>query len=87
VVVTGEGTLAGDNTKSEYVTIKYDANGSELWASRFTDPSLQTNRPAAVAVASTGDVYVTGKSTFQAGGSQMAIVKYHGATGAITGPL
>lgn len=69
VYVTGEscGTL-GDpfgswNPQTDFVTIKYDRNGHQLWATRFDGGQNETSdAPVALAVDAAGNVYVTGQS-------------------------
>ena len=58
VYVTGFSTL--DFNKSDYATIKYDANGSQKWVIRYNGFGM--NIANAIAVDSCGNVHVTGKS-------------------------
>lgn len=44
---------------SDYVTIKYDTNGSQIWLARHI-PGIQ---PYAIAVGHSGKIYVTGRGT------------------------
>ncbi len=56
VYVTGAGN--GPDS-SDYVTIKYDTNGNELWVTRY---NFLTEGAKAIALDSEGNVYVTGSS-------------------------
>jgi hypothetical protein len=60
----------------DYVTVKYDSNGNQLWASRYDGPGHAYDIPHALAVDSSGDVYVTGESDGIASGQDYATLKY-----------
>jgi uncharacterized repeat protein (TIGR03803 family) len=63
VYVVGESV--GDDTGSDLVLIKYDANGNELWVRRYDGPGHASDVPAegrALAVDGNLNVYVTGRS-------------------------
>lgn len=68
VYVTGEskGVINGFDSGSDYLTIKYDSQGNELWTHRyhgnnsFTTYNLDV--PNAITVDDEGNVYVTGTS-------------------------
>jgi len=59
VYVTG--VSEGSGTGNDYVTIKYDPNGNELWVKRYNGPGNAIDEPWAMAVDGSGNVYVTGK--------------------------
>ncbi len=75
VYVTGEsmgvGTLATD-----YVTIKYDSEGNEVWAALYDGPAHETDIAFALAVDVEGNVYVTGGSYGLGTGWDHATIKY-----------
>lgn len=48
------------NTNADYVTIKYDPNGSQVWLARYNGPANADEGPYDVAVDGSGNVYVTG---------------------------
>lgn len=92
VYVTGEscGTL-GDpfgwrNPQTDFVTIKYDRNGHQLWVARFDgDENGSWDFPKALAVDVAGNVYVTGGSLgkfctikYDASGAQLWVRFYSG---------
>ena len=68
VYVTGEshGVVNGFDTGKDYLTIKYDSQGNELWTKRFYGNTAFTTEnydtPNAIAVDISGNVYVTGAS-------------------------
>jgi hypothetical protein len=59
------GRSEGDGTGMDFVTIKYDPNGTQLWAARYNGPADWTDWPFEIAVDSQGNVYVTGYSCDQ----------------------
>ena len=58
----------------DYATVKYNANGTELWVRRYAGPVNVSgyNIPTALAVDSAGNAYVTGSSLY----GSFATVKY-----------
>ncbi len=56
------GSSRGLDTRLDYATIKYDANGAQQWVARY-DAVQVNNRASAIAVDTVGNVYVTGSST------------------------
>lgn len=78
VYVTGE-SRDSENFQ-DYATIKYDANGNELWVARFSRGFHTSDEATALAIDAAGNVYVTGRSA----GSEFspfdyATVKYNAA--------
>ena len=60
VYVTGEGGQ-GPNSTSDYITIKYNTNGTRLWVRNYDGPGRNDDANA-LALDDYGNVYVTGKS-------------------------
>jgi hypothetical protein len=60
VYVTG--VSIGDGTYYDYATIKYDPDGNELWVARYDGPASDHDDACAIALDSSGNVYVTGRS-------------------------
>jgi hypothetical protein len=59
VYVTGYSDSTGSS--QDYATIKYDSSGNELWVKRFNCAN-GTDKPAAIAVDGSNNIYVTGRS-------------------------
>jgi Beta-propeller repeat len=74
VYVTGYSSIPD---YSAYVTIKYNAYGHEDWVASYSVPG-SINSAAAIAVDSSGNVYVTGSSgNFGSGDYDYATIKYN----------
>jgi len=72
------GSSGGLNHDYDYATVKYDANGNELWVGRYDGPAIAYNsdEPSAIVVDSFDNVYVTGTSYGDGTGEDYATVKY-----------
>jgi len=74
VYVTGE---SYDNVLyTDYATIKYDADGNEVWVERYNGPGNGWDRANAIAVDDSDNVYVTGPSDGIGTGLDYATIKY-----------
>src|SRR5439155_96168 len=58
--VSVTGVSGGPGTGTDYATIKYDVDGNQLWAARYSGPS--EDYANAIAADSAGNIYVTGES-------------------------
>ena len=74
VYVTG--VSEGSGTSYDYVTIKYDKNGNELWVARYDGPAHNDDEASAIAVDDEGNVYVTGISEGSGASYDYVTIKY-----------
>ncbi len=74
VYVTGPSLNSSGNY--DYATVKFDRNGLQVWAVRYNGPGNGEDRPIAIAVNDSLNVYVTGYSAGTGTGYDFATVKY-----------
>jgi len=75
VYVTG--VSYGSGISYDYVTIKYNQNGQEVWVSRYNGPGNGRDEARAIAVDNNGNVYVTGESKGLGTDFDYATIKYN----------
>lgn len=72
--VTGESI--GTGTSLDFVTIKYDLSGNEIWQSRFNGAENRVDVPRAITSDSLGNVYITGQSFSSTTNNDFLTIKY-----------
>src|SRR6266571_276313 len=75
VYVTGG--ISDQVTGFDYVTIKYNSVGQQQWVARYDGPGHSTDLANAIAIDSSGNVYVTGASFGSDNVFHYATVKYN----------
>lgn len=81
VYVTG---ISSNGANNDYITVKYDNNGIEQWATRFNGIDNDRDHARAIAVDEDGHTYVTGFTSVKAGRNLMTAygtVMYNSGTG------
>ena len=59
VYVLGDSRISGTDT--DYVTLKYDPNGVELWEAIYDSPNSNSEHARGIAIDNSGNVYVAGR--------------------------
>jgi len=77
VFVTGESV--GSGSSKDYATVAYSGAGVPLWTNRYNGPGNGFDIARAVAVDSSGNVFVTGDSDGGGGYTDYATIAYSGA--------
>jgi uncharacterized delta-60 repeat protein len=75
IYVTGRSL--GSGTGDDMATVKFDAAGVQVWASRYTSAGNFQDQANAIALDTSGNVFVTGSSSPTGGNSQMVAVGYN----------
>jgi hypothetical protein len=90
IYITGEslgslkkGQRVAINTFADFYAIKYNSSGGVMWQRRYDGPFHGLDRPSAIALDNTGNVYITGYSYSGANNSDYLTLKLSGSNGAI----
>ncbi len=69
----------GDGSSLDYVTIQYDASGSEQWVQRYNGRGNYTDWPVDMKVNELGDIFITGYARGSSTNEDMVTIKYNQA--------
>jgi len=76
ITVTGR-SAGGGGQGQDYCTIRYDADGTPLWTSRYSGPAMGADEPRSIVLHPDGGVVVGGSSPGHgAAGSDAVLVRY-----------
>ena len=78
VYITGESVGSGQ-MNYDYATIKYNSSGVQKWVARYNGPGNGIDGAYAIALDSSGNVYVTGGSVGSGTNWDYATIKYNSA--------
>jgi len=76
VFVTGQSAPTYGFPVFDFLTIKYDNDGHELWTKRYNGPANGSDIPVAIAVTPDGGIFVAGTSANTNGGTDITLIKY-----------
>ena len=74
VYITGYSYSSGSN--NDYLTIKYDASGTQEWITKYNGTANNTDQAAAIAVDAIGNVFITGLSKGAGSNEDFETIKY-----------
>ena len=75
IYITGYSTGVG--TAYDWLTIKYDPSGTQLWEKRYNGPGNLTDVANSLAVDASGNIYVTGFAGGNGTGNDITTIKYN----------
>jgi hypothetical protein len=71
-------------TFADVYTIKYNPNGGVMWQRRYNSPFNSSDRPNAIVLDNSGNVYITGSSNTDPTNSDYLTLKLNGGNGTVT---
>jgi uncharacterized delta-60 repeat protein len=72
------GSSEGSSTNRDFVTIKYNSTGSQQWAQRYNNSTVNGNDEAyAITIDGSSNIYVTGYSLANSNGKDYVSIKYN----------
>lgn len=75
IYITGYSTGVG--TGYDWLTIKYDPSGTQLWEKRYNGPGNSTDVANSLAIDASGNIYVTGFAGGNGTGNDITTIKYN----------
>ena len=75
IYVTGRSV--GSETNYDYATIRYDADGNQIWVARYNGPGNGEDEANSILIGGSGSVYVTGWSNGLGTYADYATIKYN----------
>ncbi|NOS84012.1 MAG: T9SS type A sorting domain-containing protein [Ignavibacteria bacterium] len=73
------GAVTRMNSDLDYFTVKYDANGSQVWFVFYNGPGNSEDFPSSNAIDAAGNIYVTGYSIGNGTSRDYCTIKYNNA--------
>ncbi len=70
------GWSTGNGTSTDFVVIKYDSAGNELWVARYDNLEHGLDKAEKMAVDINGNIYLAGTSIYGASGYDFSVVKF-----------
>ena len=68
----------GDDSSSDFATIKYDIKGNQLWVARYDGPASDDDKALDLVPDNSGNIYVTGWGLGNGTGADYVTIKYDG---------
>lgn len=85
MIIDGAGNIfvtggsSGSTSSNDYLTVKYNNSGQEMWTARFNGTGNDNDIASGIALTVSGNIYVTGSSIGQGSATDYATVMYNSA--------